>query len=81
MNHYDILRRTYKTIKNEMNNQVDLSFIDFENNETMINLRKQLIFYKDLFNKQMNTIKRHRKKRAVINTREKKMIKKLFKLI
>ena len=47
----------------------------------MINLRKQLIFYKDLFNKQMNTIKRHRKKRAVINTREKKMIKKLFKLI
>ena len=59
MNHYDILRRTYKTIRNEMKDQVDLSFIDFENNETIINLREQLIIYKDLFNKQTNTIKRH----------------------
>ena len=40
MNYYDILRRTYKIIKNKINDQVDLSFIDFENNETMINLRK-----------------------------------------
>ena len=40
-----------------------------------------MIIYKDLFNKQTNTIKRHRKKRAVINIREKKMIKKLFRLI
>ena len=59
MNYYDILRRIYKTIKNEMNDQVDLSSIDFENNKTMINLRKQLIIYKDLLNKQTNTIKRH----------------------
>ena len=81
MNHYDILRRIYKTIKNKMNNQIDLSFIDFENNESMINLRKQLIIHKDLFNKQTNTIKQHREKRAVINIREKKIIEKLFKLI
>ena len=73
MNYYDILRRTYKIIKNEMNDQVDLSYIDFKNNETMINLRKQL--------KQTNTIKQHREKRAVINIREKEMIEKLFKLI
>ena len=46
----------------------------------MINLRKQLIIHKDLLNKQTNTIKRHRKKRAVINIREKKIIEKLFKL-
>ena len=51
MNHYDILRRTYKAIKNEMNDQVDLSFTDLKNNETMINLRKQLIIHKDLLNK------------------------------
>ena len=51
MNHYDILRRIYKAIKNKMNDQVNLLFIDFENNETMINLRKQLIIHKDLFNK------------------------------
>ena len=81
MNHYDILRKTYKTIKNEMNDQADLSSINFENNETMINLRKQLIIHKNLLNKQTNMIKRHQKERAVINTREKKMIKKLFKLI
>ena len=59
MNYYDILRKTYKIIKNEMNDQTDLSFINFKNNETMINLRKQLIIHKDLFNKQTNTIKRH----------------------
>ena len=57
INHYDILRRTYKAIKNEMSDQIDRSFIDFENNETMINLRKQLIIHKNLFNKQINTIK------------------------
>ena len=64
-----------------MNNQADLSFINFENNEIMINLRKQLIIHKNLLNKQTNTIKRHWEKRAIINIREKKMIEKLFKLI
>ena len=47
----------------------------------MINLRKQLIIYKNLFNKQTDTIKRHQKERVIINIREKKMIEKLFKLI
>ena len=47
----------------------------------MINLRKQLIIHKNLLNKQTDTIKQYRKKRVVINIREKKMIEKLFKLI
>ena len=81
MNYYNILRKIYKIIKNKINDQVDLSFINFENNEIMINLRKQLIIHKNLFDKQTNTIKRHRKKRVVINICEKKIIKKLFKLI
>ena len=59
MNYYNILRRIYKIIKNEMNDQVDLLFINFEDNEIMTNLRKQLIIHKNLFNKQTDTIKRH----------------------
>ena len=40
MNYYDILRRSYKAFKRKAIDQTDLSLIAFENDKTIINLKK-----------------------------------------